>query len=141
MCMHPSVRYSLCNINLEYTSAIVHAHVCIIHQINRNSVVHDMQYTEHCVCVCVCVCACICVTRLNFPHAGILQDRARFSTLFLCSHEMLFYPLLDKCRKCEEMSHFGKQNIQGISFLVKRVCKYVLACRVQWLPTIMQDEL
>ena len=76
-----------------------------------------------CVCVCVgmCVCACICVTRLNFPHAGILQDRAKFSTLFLRSHKM-FYSLLDKCRKCEEMSHFGKQNIQGISFLVQCVC-------------------
>ena len=30
--------------------------------------------------------------------------------------EMLPYPLLDKHRKCEEMSHFGKRNIGNLIF-------------------------
>ena len=51
---------------------------------------------------------------LNFLHAGNHQDRARFPTLFLHSYEMLPYVAL-----CEEMSHFGKQNMYEISFLVQ----------------------
>ena len=46
---------------------------------------------------------------LNFLHAGNLKDRAEFSAHFIYLHEMLPYPLLDMCRKCEEISCFGKQ--------------------------------
>ena len=46
----------------------------------------------------------------NLLHAGNLLDRARFFTHFAHLHEILPYPLLVMCRKCEEMSHFGNRT-------------------------------
>ena len=47
----------------------------------------------------------------NLQHAGNLQDRAIFSKHFVHLHEMLPYPLLETCKKYQEMSRFGKWNV------------------------------
>ena len=50
---------------------------------------------------------------LDFVHIGNLYDRARFSTHFirLAMQKISPYPLPGMCRKCEEMSCFGIQNM------------------------------
>ena len=49
--------------------------------------------------------------KLDFIHVGNLQDRARFSTHFIHLHKIPPYPLAGMCRKCEEMSCFGTQDM------------------------------
>ena len=49
--------------------------------------------------------------KLDFVLVGNLQDRARFSIHFIYLHKIPPYPLSDMCRKYEEMSCFGKQDM------------------------------
>ena len=75
--------------------------------------VSETQFCVHCILFLICVTYYYIIIsldeNLNFVHVGNLQDRAKIFYTF--SFKIPPYPLLDMCRKCEEMSCFSKQEI------------------------------